>query len=173
MSTIRTSPKTGHHYVIAENDSVHNCTVVDILKQKKTYHNALVFCDDDVTRQDMYDELLKLNLNYSVITFDLDSDLKSRQDKILSLNSASNIIILTDDQWKGLNVCDVTLIVNINLPEYHAYTHRSGFRKCHWKNVDVISVVTSVRNCVPKSIEILENQVYAYITPLTIAVMET
>ncbi len=87
---------------------------------------AIVFCRTRIETQDVADMLIKDGYNADSLHGDLS---QAQRDHVMSRfrNRNLQILVATDVAARGLDVTNLTHVINYNLPDdYEIYTHRSG-----------------------------------------------
>jgi len=104
-------------------------------------NKTIIFCNTKIACDNLADELYETGID----TLVLHSDLEQRdrtETLILFSNQSYSILIATDVASRGLDVDDVDLIINYNLPfENEVYTHRIGRTARAGKSGRAISLV--------------------------------
>ena len=100
--------------------------LIKYILQSKQLRSAIIFCSTKSNTKQLCKELKKTGLNIEEIHSDLDQ--KDRE-KILTLfkNKELNILVATDILSRGIDVEDIDLIINYNVPnDGEDYIHRIG-----------------------------------------------
>lgn len=87
---------------------------------------AIVFCRTKVETQQVADALIKDGYNADALHGDLS---QAQRDHVMNRYRSRNLqmLVATDVAARGIDVNDVTHVINYNLPdEIESYTHRSG-----------------------------------------------
>ncbi|MBP1673777.1 MAG: box helicase [Bacteroidetes bacterium] len=87
---------------------------------------AIIFCRTRIETQDVADMLIKDGYNADSLHGDLS---QAQRDHVMSRfrNRNLQILVATDVAARGLDVNNLTHVINYNLPDdYEIYTHRSG-----------------------------------------------
>jgi ATP-dependent RNA helicase DeaD len=87
---------------------------------------AIVFCRTKIETQQVADQLIKDGYNADALHGDLS---QAQRDHVMKRyrNRALQMLVATDVAARGIDVNDVTHVINYNLPdEIENYTHRSG-----------------------------------------------
>lgn len=87
---------------------------------------AIVFCRTKIETQEIADSLIKDGYNADALHGDLS---QAQRDHVMKRyrNRALQMLVATDVAARGIDVNDVTHVINYNLPdEIENYTHRSG-----------------------------------------------
>lgn len=87
---------------------------------------AIVFCRTRIETQDVADMLIRDGYNADSLHGDLS---QAQRDQVMSRfrNKNLQILVATDVAARGLDVNNLTHVINYNLPDdYEIYTHRSG-----------------------------------------------
>jgi len=138
---------------------------------------AIIFCRTKLETQDIADKLIKDGYNAESLHGDL-----SQQQRDLTMqkfrNHLTQLLVATDVAARGLDVNDLTHVINFGLPDdIENYTHRSGRTGRAGKKGTSISIVHSkekhkIRNIekvigkefveaeIPKAEEICKKQLY-------------
>ena len=140
-------------------DTVHNATVIqqtfyeanDSEKQDaviKLFDNfcpqsVLIFCNTKIACDQLADDLEDGGLNPLVLHSDLDQ--RDRNETlVLFSNKSFPILIATDVASRGLDIDDITLVINYDLPNTtEVYTHRIGRTARAGKSGRAVSLVNS------------------------------
>jgi len=108
---------------------------------KKTDKSVIIFCNTKVQCNELADFLEECDIEPLVLHSDLDQ--KDRDETlILFSNKSYPILIATDVASRGLDIEDVDLVINYDLPfDFEVYTHRIGRTARAGKNGLAISLV--------------------------------
>jgi ATP-dependent RNA helicase DeaD len=99
------------------------------LKRIADYHPdiyAIIFCRTKIETQEVADSLIKDGYNADALHGDLS---QSQRDSVMNRFRGKNLqmLVATDVAARGIDVVDLTHIINYNLPDdIENYTHRSG-----------------------------------------------
>jgi len=127
--------------------SCHEEKLYGILKALQTYNpkSCIIFCNTKVACDELGDELE----GYDIPLLVLHSDYEQRErNEVLALfsNKSYPVLIATDVAARGLDIDDVELVINYDLPlDPQNYTHRIGRTARAGKNGHAISFVDDVR----------------------------
>jgi len=99
--------------------------LAEILKEEKS-EKVLIFCERKHSVDDLTKQLLKMNFKVGAIHGD-----KRSRERIRTLDSFKkdkiSILIATDVAARGLDIPDVTHVINYDIPQTHdTYVHRIG-----------------------------------------------
>lgn len=102
---------------------------------------AIIFCRTKVETQEIADKLIKNGYNAEALHGDL-----SQQQRDLTMqkfrNHLTQFLVATDVAARGLDVNDLTHVINYGLPDdIESYTHRSGRTGRAGKNGTSISII--------------------------------
>nr|MDA3832354.1 DEAD/DEAH box helicase [Spirochaetales bacterium] len=128
------------NYIVNEKDRY------QALKRIVDYHPdiyGLVFCRTRRETQDIAEKLMKDSYNAEAIHGDLSQALR---DKVMSRfkDKSIQILIATDVAARGIDVQDITHVINYKLPdEAGNYTHRSGRTARAGKSGTSIAIINS------------------------------
>ena len=88
--------------------------------------SLLIFCNTKVEVMDLTEKLLKLG--HATIDIHGDLDQRDRNESLLSFsNGSKRIMVATDVASRGLDIKDIALVINYDLPfDAEVYTHRIG-----------------------------------------------
>jgi len=108
---------------------------------KKTDKSVIIFCNTKVQCDELADSLDDAEIEPLVLHSDLDQ--KDRDETlILFSNKSYPILIATDVASRGLDIEDVDLVINYDLPfDFEVYTHRIGRTARAGKNGLAVSFV--------------------------------
>lgn len=113
-----------HMYYMIQNRDRYNA-----LKRIADYNPdifAIVFCRTKIETQQVADALIKDGYNADALHGDLS---QAQRDHVMNRYRSRNLnmLVATDVAARGIDVNDVTHVINYNLPdEIESYTHRSG-----------------------------------------------
>jgi ATP-dependent RNA helicase DeaD len=136
---------------------------------------AIVFCRTKIETQQVADALIKDGYNADALHGDLS---QAQRDHVMNRYRSRNLqmLVATDVAARGIDVNDVTHVINYNLPdEIESYTHRSGrTARAGKKGVSIVLVTPKeqtkirilerliktkfVQGEVPKGLEVCEKQ---------------
>ena len=99
------------------------------LKKVVAHHapqNALVFCNTKIESQDIADKLVSSDIDALALHGDLEQ--YERNDVLLRfMNSSCSVLVATDVAARGIDIEDLALVVNYDIPpNYQTYIHRIG-----------------------------------------------
>ena len=124
VDTIHSNNNIQHHFY----NLMYNAKE-DYIKYFLSYFNALstiIFCNTKLACNDLADDLEEANLDVIVLHGDLDQQDRN-ETLILFANKSYPILIATDIAARGLDIKDVDLIINLDLPNTNDnYIHRAG-----------------------------------------------
>jgi len=108
---------------------------------KKTDKSVIIFCNTKVQCNELADSLESFDIEPLVLHSDLDQ--KDRDETlILFSNKSYPVLIATDVASRGLDIEDVDLVINYDLPfDFEVYTHRIGRTARAGKNGLAVSFV--------------------------------
>lgn len=126
------------------------------LKRIVDYHPrifAIIFCRTKIETQEIADKLIKDGYNAEALHGDL-----SQQQRDLTMQKfrkhITQLLVATDVAARGLDVDDLTHVINYGLPDdIENYTHRSGRTGRAGKNGTSISIIHSRERSKVRSIE--------------------
>jgi len=99
---------------------------LNILIQSYKPESLLIFCNTKVEVIALTDKLL--NLGHSTIDIHGDLEQKDRNESMIAFaNGSKRIMVATDVASRGLDIKDIALVINYDLPfDAEVYTHRIG-----------------------------------------------
>lgn len=99
--------------------------LIDILKSYKP-KSALIFCNTKIETEDLADDLSDDGFDAMALNGDLEQ--RARNEALLMFaNSSVPILTATDVASRGLDVKDIELVINYDIPhDSEVYTHRIG-----------------------------------------------
>jgi len=110
----------------------------------KTTKSVMIFCNTKVQCDELANTLEELDLEPLVLHSDLEQKYRD-ETLILFSNKSYPILIATDVASRGLDIEDVDLVINYDLPfDFEVYTHRIGRTARAGKNGKAISFVDNV-----------------------------
>lgn len=104
---------------------------------------AIVFCRTKLETQDVSEKLIKDGYNADSLHGDLS---QQQRDKVMGRyrDKSLQILVATDVAARGIDVSDVTHVINYNLPdEIENYTHRSGRTARAGKSGQSIAIISA------------------------------
>ena len=117
----------------------------NILKLFNTYkpESVLIFCNTKIACDNLADDLEASGFNPLVLHSDLDQ--RDRNETlVLFSNKSFPILIATDVASRGLDIDDITLVINYDLPNTtEVYTHRIGRTARAGKSGRAVSLVNN------------------------------
>ncbi len=118
--------------------------------------SVLIFCNTKIACDDLADDLEDSGLNPLVLHSDLDQ--RDRNETlVLFSNKSFPILIATDVASRGLDIDDISLVINYDLPNSaEVYTHRIGRTARAGKSGKAVSLVNA------NDMEIFEELKYEY-----------
>jgi ATP-dependent RNA helicase DeaD len=123
---------------------------------------GIVFCRTKIETQEIAEKLIKDGYNADSLHGDLS---QVQRDKVMKRyrEKSLQLLIATDVAARGIDVNDVTHVINYNLPdEVESYTHRSGRTARAGKSGISISIVNTKEVEKIKQIERLLNRKFVY-----------
>jgi ATP-dependent RNA helicase DeaD len=123
---------------------------------------GIVFCRTKIETQEIAEKLIKDGYNADSLHGDLS---QVQRDKVMKRyrEKSLQLLIATDVAARGIDVNDVTHVINYNLPdEVESYTHRSGRTARAGKSGISISIVNTKEVDKIKQIERLLNRKFVY-----------
>jgi len=99
---------------------------LSILIQSYKPQTLLIFCNTKVEVMALTDKLLKLG--HATIDIHGDLDQRDRNESVIAFsNGSKRIMVATDVASRGLDIKDIELVINYDLPfDAEVYTHRIG-----------------------------------------------
>lgn len=96
------------------------------LLQKETAEKVLIFDDTKAGVESLAEQLINSNYKVSFLHGDLEQKSRTAHIKNFSQNN-TNILIATDIAARGIDISDISLVINYQTPQnYEQYTHRIG-----------------------------------------------
>ncbi|MEA3513320.1 MAG: ATP-dependent RNA helicase DbpA [Campylobacterota bacterium] len=142
-----------------EVESTHNKNIInqefyDIQEQNKTaflpklfkesYKSVIIFCNTKIKCDEVADALEELDMEPLVLHSDLEQKYRD-ETLILFANKSYPILIATDVASRGLDIDDVDLVINYDIPnDFEVYTHRIGRTARAGKNGLAISLIENI-----------------------------
>jgi len=123
---------------------------------------GIVFCRTKIETQEIAEKLIKEGYNADSLHGDLS---QVQRDKVMKRyrEKSLQLLIATDVAARGIDVNDVTHVINYNLPdEVESYTHRSGRTARAGKSGISISIVNTKEVEKIRQIERLLNRKFVY-----------
>lgn len=171
----RTAENISHHYYVVQARDKYLA-----LKRIADFYPdifGIVFCRTKLETQDVAERLIKDGYNADSLHGDLS---QAQRDKVMERyrNRSLQLLVATDVAARGIDVSNVTHVINYNLPDDdESYTHRSGRTARAGKSGMSISIVNLKevyrirelerrtgqkfhRERVPGGVEICEKQLY-------------
>jgi len=149
------------NYIVKEKDRY------QALKRIIDYYpdiHGLVFCRTRKETQEIAEKLIKDSYNAEALHGDLS---QVQRDKAMSRfkTKSVQILIATDVAARGIDVADITHVINYKLPdEAGNYTHRSGRTARAGKSGTSIVIINYAK--VPQGYAICEKQLYSMISKM-------
>lgn len=112
-------------YLVHEHQKV--ALVADLLKGKQDdYDSVIIFCSTKIQVSEVVRNLRKLGMSVQAISSSLDQ--KDREDVLLKFRARQiRILVATDVISRGIDIKDIQLIINFNVPkDPEDYVHRVG-----------------------------------------------
>lgn len=126
------------HFFDAKKDK--DAILINLLANKKP-NSAIIFCNMKQTCEDVADKLHALGCDLLVLHSDYE---QKERDEVLTLfaNKSFALLIATDVAARGLDIDDVELVINYDLPSLsEIYTHRIGRTARAGKSGEAVSLV--------------------------------
>ena len=123
---------------------------------------GIVFCRTKIETQEIAEKLIKDGYNADSLHGDLS---QQQRDKVMKRyrEKSLQLLIATDVAARGIDVNDVTHVINYNLPdEVESYTHRSGRTARAGKSGISISIINTKEIDKIRQIERLINRKFVY-----------
>ncbi|MBU0961401.1 MAG: DbpA RNA binding domain-containing protein, partial [Proteobacteria bacterium] len=114
---------TEYFYEVVHNEKL--STLIKIIAHHKP-QNILVFCNTKIQSQDISEELYEAGVDALAIHGDLEQ--YERTDVLVRFsNKSCSVLVATDVAARGLDIKDLGMVVNYDMPQDEAtYTHRIG-----------------------------------------------
>ena len=99
--------------------------IIDMLSSKR-YSKVIVFCSKKINVKQLANKLMQAKLSVAEIHSDLDQ--KSREQFLQDFrNQKTNILVATDILSRGIDIDDIDLVINYDVPnDGEDYIHRIG-----------------------------------------------
>ncbi len=138
-------------------ESTHNENIIEQVFYESSYHekcqnilkifntykpdSVLIFCNTKIECDELSDKLTKNNLSPLVLHSDLDQ--KERNETLILFSNKSHpILIATDVASRGIDIDDISLIINYDFPNtLETYIHRIGRTARAGKSGKAISLI--------------------------------
>ena len=115
-------------------------TILKLLNQYKP-ETTIIFCNTKIACDNLADELDEKGIDTLVLHSDLEQRDRS-ETLILFANKSYPVLIATDVASRGLDIDDINLVINYNLPfDNEVYTHRIGRTARAGKSGRAISLI--------------------------------
>ena len=117
-------------------------TLVRVLKHHRA-DSTIVFCNQKATAGELAASLTKEGISCGAIHGDLEQD---ERDKVLALfrNGSRRLLLATDVAARGLDIPDLDLVINFDLPhDLDSYIHRIGRTGRAGKTGTAVSIATA------------------------------
>lgn len=110
-------------YVVYDKQKI---PLVKLLLKEKQFRSILIFCSTKISVKDLNKELKRSGFN--VEEFHSELEQKTREKVLLSFkNRHLNILVATDIMSRGLDIEDIDLVINYDVPhDGEDYVHRIG-----------------------------------------------
>lgn len=110
-------------FVVYDNQKI---PLVKLLLKEKQFRSILIFCSTKISVKDLNRELKRAGLN--VEEFHSELEQKTREKVLLSFkNRHLNILVATDIMSRGIDIEDIDLVINYDVPhDGEDYVHRIG-----------------------------------------------
>lgn len=111
-------------YLVYDNQK--NDLIKQLLQGKKDLQSILIFSATKASVKDLDQDLRKMKFNVKAIHSDLDQD--KRKEVLLDFkNRKTQILVATDIVSRGIDIDNISLIINYNVPQdAEDYVHRVG-----------------------------------------------
>lgn len=112
------------------------------LLQQNPSESAIVFCNLKVTVIELHEALTRAEVSSGSLHGDLE---QNERDKVMAKfrNQSTRVLVATDVAARGIDIPDLDLVINFDLPKPDVYVHRIGRTGRAGKKGLAISMVTS------------------------------
>ncbi len=119
-------PESIKQQVYFVGDSNKNPLVIELLRQREQYKRMLVFCNKKIKVRELGRQLQRKGFN--VATVESGMEQKDREEVLRKFKNGSiPIVVATDVLSRGIDVKDIELVVNFDVPgDGEDYVHRIG-----------------------------------------------
>jgi translation initiation factor 4A len=141
------------YYILLSNDDDKLLTILDLFETFTKISQAMIFCSSK-RRVDWLKNKLEAN-KFTVSAIHSDMDQKERDEIMKQFRSGNTrILIATDLLARGIDVQQISLVLNYDMPKYHEnYTHRVGRTARYGKKGVAINLVNNIEYNMIKEIE--------------------
>ncbi|MCG8611805.1 MAG: DEAD/DEAH box helicase [Pseudomonadales bacterium] len=114
------------HQIIVADDSHHKTQLVSWLLEQETYSKAIIFANTKVQADSLAGKLRYRGLKAGILHGDLSQEIRTHVTQQMK-NGSINILVASDVAARGLDIKDLDLVINFDVPRSgDEYTHRVG-----------------------------------------------
>jgi ATP-dependent RNA helicase DbpA len=127
-----------------DTEDIEKSKVIEYLLAKHKSESSIIFCNTKIACDNLADDLEDIGLDVLVLHSDLDQ--RDRDETlILFSNKSYPILIATDVAARGIDIKDINLVINYDLPhDNEVYIHRIGRTARAGANGSAVSLVDDI-----------------------------